>query len=245
MTTSDAPPPYDGVVFDCDSTLSAMEGVEELGRRRPDVLAELKTLTDAAMDGSVPLEQVFGRRLELVRPSRADVGDVAALYVGAALPHAREVVAALRALGKRVTIVSGGLRPAVLGLATHLGLGPDDVHAVDVRFDEDGAYAGFDEDSPLARAGGKIEVLASLAADGPLAFVGDGATDFEAAHLARRFVGFGGVVAREGVLAACTVTCRERDLAALLPLLLSPAELERLANDPEHAELLRALPPLL
>jgi hypothetical protein len=33
------------------------------------------------------------------------------------------------------------------------------VAAVDIHFDEDGGYRGFDEHSPLARSGGKREVM--------------------------------------------------------------------------------------
>lgn len=240
MQISDAPPPYGTVVFDCDSTLSAMEGVEELGREHR---AELSRLTRAAMDGSVPLEQVYGARLALVEPSRSAVERIGRLYVERVLPNARELVRALRALRKRVAIVSGGLAPAVLVLARELGIAAEDVEAVVVRFDESGAYAGFDETSPLARAGGKCLVLERRAARrgaGPLAFVGDGATDLEAAPFAARFVAFGGVERRACVFEQARVHCDVADLAALVPLLLSAEEIALLASDPAHASLVRA-----
>ena len=231
---SDAPPPYRTVVFDCDSTLSAMEGIEELAL--PQQRAELKRLTDLAMDGRVALEEVFGQRLELVRPSRSDVTRIGELYVERVLPNAPAVLKALAALGKRIVIVSGGLRPAVRILAERLGV--TEVQAVDVRFDERGRYADFDRDSPLARSGGKIEVLQALALEAaPLAFVGDGATDVEAAHLAARFVAYGGVERRANVFEAARVTCEAPDYRALLPLLLAPDELQSLRSLPEHAAL--------
>lgn len=236
-----APPPYGTIVFDCDSTLSAMEGIEELcGERR----AEIKELTDRAMLGELPLEDVYGERLRRIRPSRADVARIGELYVQHALPHAAELVAALRALDKRVAIVSGGLLEPVRHLAAALGVDPREVDAVAVLHDEHGEYAGFDEDSPLARAGGKLDVLRSLARDGdarpPVALVGDGATDLEAAPVCARFVGFAGVERRPAVLAAADVTCEVADLAALLPLLCSDAEVAQLAADPVHAPLVRA-----
>jgi phosphoserine phosphatase len=235
----DSPPPYATVAFDCDSTLSAIEGIEELAR---DCRAEVERLTARAMDGRVPLEEVYGARLELIRPTRAAVAEVAEHYARHALPHARELVAALRALGKRVVVVSGGLLPAVLPFALGLGLaGPEDVLAVDLRFDPTGAYAGFDETSPLARSGGKIGVLRALAAGaGALAFVGDGATDLEAGPEAARFIAFGGVVRRERVFEAALVACAVPDFAALLPLLLSTEERARLVARGGHAVLLEA-----
>ena len=64
--------PFRTFMFDCDSTLSRVEGIDEIARGRKDVA----DLTKAAMDGAVPLDQVYGKRLELVRPSRAELGRV-------------------------------------------------------------------------------------------------------------------------------------------------------------------------
>jgi len=238
VTVPDAPPPYAGVAFDCDSTLSTIEGIEELARislkggPRND---ELRDLTRRAMDGELPLEEVYGRRLAIVRPSRADLELAGRRYVETALPGGRELVAALRALGKRVWIVSGGLLPPVRALAEHLGVPPCDVRAVDVKLDADGAYAGFDEASPLARAGGKPIVLRELAASLPsdaehgrrIALVGDGATDLEAAPVLARFVAFGGVERRESVFAEAAARSTATDLRELCDLLLTPDEIER------------------
>src|SRR5258706_8813294 len=64
-------PPFERIVFDCDSTLSRIEGIEELSKARPAaVVAEIAELTAQAMDGRVPLEEVYGRRLQLVAPRR-------------------------------------------------------------------------------------------------------------------------------------------------------------------------------
>jgi phosphoserine phosphatase len=233
---SDLPPPYGTVVFDCDSTLCAMEGIEELAHEN----AEIARLTRAAMEGTVRLEEVYGKRLALVQPSRADVEHIGARYVETLLPNAVRLVAALQALGKRVCIVSGGLLPAVRRAAEALAIPPAQVFAVDLRFDAAGRYGGFDEASPLARAGGKIEILRALRrADERLAFVGDGATDLEAAPEADRFVAFGGVVRHARVLAAARVRCLDPDFRALVPLLSSPAERAELQGRPEHRALLQ------
>lgn len=232
----DSPPPYGTLAFDCDSTLSAMEGIEELAREN----AEVKTLTRAAMEGKIALEEVFGRRLALVRPSRADVERVGRLYVEKLVPGVAALVAALHALGKEVHVVSGGLLPAVRHVADALAIPAARVHAVDLSFDAQGAYAGFDAGSPLARAGGKIEVLRSLTRAGvPLAFIGDGATDLEAAPVCARFVAYGGVERREKVLAAARVKSLEPDFRSLVPLLLSPAEIATLATNPVHRPLVQ------
>ncbi len=214
---------YRTVIFDCDSTLSALEGIEELaaGHRR-----EVETLTDAAMRGEVPLEEVYGRRLDLIRPSRRAVDGLVDQYIGALVEDAAETVAALQAAGVAVRIISGGLAPAVLGLARHLGLSDDHVAAVPLRFSDDGAYAGFDESAPSARAGGKAEIIKGWAEnglDGPVMFVGDGATDLEARDVVDLFVAYAGVLARPAVIAAAPVVVHSRSLAPVLPLALGDA----------------------
>jgi len=242
----DTPPPYRTLVFDCDSTLSRIEGIDELGAAQRDAIA---ALTEQAMDGALRLEEVYGRRLALVRPSRARVAALGEQYVATLVGGARELVRAARALGKRVAIVSGGVRPAVEHLARALGLAPDDVHAVALSFDARGEYAGFDERSPLARSGGKAQVVRELGARPgarPLVLVGDGITDLEAAEGpagsggAERFVAYGGVVRRAPVFARARFHCDTPDFAGLVPLLFSPAEIDKLARDPDHAALFRA-----
>jgi phosphoserine phosphatase len=215
-------PAYRTVIFDCDSTLSALEGIEELAvaHRR-----EVETLTDAAMRGEVPLEEVYGKRLELIRPGRAAVEGLVPRYIDGLVADAAETVAALREAGVDVRVISGGLLPAVLGLARHLGLPDHAVAAVDVHFDDAGGYAGFDEAAPAARAGGKAEVIRGWkAAPGglpaPIMFVGDGATDMEAKPEVDLFVAYAGVIARPEVLDAAPVVIRSRSLAPVLPLAL-------------------------
>jgi phosphoserine phosphatase len=207
------------VVFDCDSTLASIEGLEHLARdKRP----EIERLTEAAMRGEVPLEQVYGRRLEIVRPRRTDVEALGQAYVDALVPDAAEVVAALHAEAIDVRILSGGLRPAVAFLAGELGIPDRAIAAVGVAFDENGEYAGFDTASPLARSGGKREVIRSWRGElpVPVMLVGDGATDLEAADDVEMFVAYAGVIDRSVVTAAADAVVRSHSLAPVLALAL-------------------------
>ena len=49
---------FDIVCFDCDSTLSKIEGIDELGRQSG-LYDELVGLTNAAMNGELALEDVL------------------------------------------------------------------------------------------------------------------------------------------------------------------------------------------
>ena len=187
---------FDVICFDCDSTLSKIEGIDELARRAG-MGAEIAKLTDAAMNGEFPLEAVYERRLALIKPDKASIDWVADLYITEIVAGVKEVFSTLLAQGKTVHIISGGLRPAILPLAAYLGLPESHVHAVEVFFDETGAYAGFDQASPLARTGGKAVVVAGLKTEAPLLMIGDGKTDLEAKQAGAYVIGFGGVVDRD------------------------------------------------
>ena len=158
-------------------------------------------LTDKAMRGLIPLEAIYGERLDSVRPTRAEIDELATVYVERMAPGARETLARLREAGVGLTIASGGFQQAILPLATELGIEPDRVHAVSLRFDERGGYAGFDESSRLARQYGKRETVESLGLEGPVLAVGDGITDYEIASVVDAFAVFTGFVRREAVIA--------------------------------------------
>ena len=236
------PPPFAAIYFDCDSTLSAMEGVDELLRDvDPAFRAEIAALTDAAMNGDLPLAEVYERRLARLAPNRRQLQHVGALYAERALPDAKAVIAALRSLGKVVGVVSGGLLVPVRAFASFLGIDLEHVHAVPLQFDTAGNYRDFDRSSLLWRNQGKVELLRSLpASHRPLAFVGDGVTDLETQGTADRFVGFGGVVARPAVMQRAEVSVIEPRLAAVLPHVLTRDELARLAAHPQFCSLLPA-----
>lgn len=184
------------ICFDCDSTLSKIEGIDELADRAG-MRAEMSKLTDMAMNGEVPLEAVYAKRLSLIRPNADSIDWLAGLYVAEIVEGAADTMAALAAHGKEVHIVSGGIRQAILPLAGFLGVPESRVHAVDIYFNADGSYRDFDQSNPLARTGGKTQVCRDLKRpDSLLWMVGDGKTDMEAKQDGVGVIGFGGVAAR-------------------------------------------------
>ncbi|GAB4162520.1 MAG: hypothetical protein Fur0037_28680 [Planctomycetota bacterium] len=231
--------PFAAVWFDCDSTLSRIEGVDEiLGSSSPELRREILDLTRAAMEGRVPLAGIYETRIERVAPTREMLARVGRRYVECAVPDAGAVCEVLRWLGKRIGILSGGLLPAVRVLADHLGVPSSDVHAVPIRFRPDGTYAGFDRSSPLWRNRGKVEVIAGLpAAFRPFCFVGDGVTDLETRGTADLFVGFGGVEVREPVRLGADCWCETPSLAGILPFVLTAEELAAVRREPRFADL--------
>lgn len=207
------------VIFDCDSTLSTIEGIDELARRKG-VYEQLAPLTTAAMEGRLRLEDIYKQRLELIRPARPDVEWLGQRYSETLVNDAVPVIDALQRAGKQVHIVSGGIRQAVLQLAVTLGISGQRVHAVDLRFTDAGAYAGYDETAALAKSGGKKVVCRQIVGAQAIAvMVGDGITDLEATQDRIRFIGFGGIVRRPAVESIAPDYITEPTLKPLLALL--------------------------
>ena len=229
-------------------TLVTVEGIDELARLKgqADYIADL---THQAMNGKIPLEEVYAKRLELLRPTRAELEEVGRIYRRTLTPQTDEVVAALQLTGVEVCIVSGGLKAAVLDLAEMLRVPANNVHAVAVRLDElSGSwwdytrhqYAGNPDETyfafaptPLAESSGKSAVVRNLASDGKRTMmVGDGSTDLVTKDVVRLFVGFGGVERRATVVEEAAVFIEGPGLAGLLPLALSPYAAGKLTGTP-------------
>ncbi len=190
-------------LLDCDSTLSAIEGIDELGRARGEaVFRQVEAMTHDAMNGKLAVEAVFGRRLEIIQPRASDVAQVAQQYIDTIEPTALATVETLRENGWTVMIVSGGFRNAIRPLADQLGIAR--IEAVDLFFNADGSYRGYDVDYPTTRSGGKPEIIARLKkefAPQRIVMIGDGVSDLETMPGVDLFVGFGRYTAREKVKA--------------------------------------------
>ena len=224
---------YELIFFDCDSTLSTIEGIDELARLKGKA-DRVGLLTNKAMDGELELAEVYGKRLKAIRPTRSQLRAVEERYWETLVEDAPEVIAALRFLGKRVYIISGGLIDAVRGFGRRLGVPPAHIRAVELeynelsgdwwRYHEPGAqqaktYLDYD-DGPLTVSDGKARVVEELAGAQPgrRMMVGDGASDLAAGGAVDLFVGYGGVVAREQVRAEADLFLQADSLAAVLAL---------------------------
>jgi phosphoserine phosphatase len=210
----------DIIIFDCDSTLTAIEGIDELARQAG-VYDQLAPLTRKAMAGETRLDDIYRQRLELIKPSRGDVEWLGHYYVENVVADARTVIDALALAGKEIHIVSGGILRAVSILADHLNISRQYIHAVDVSHTTTGDYAGYEEASPLCRNDGKKIVCNQIVGEKSGAvIIGDGMTDLEAAGDRVQFIGFGGVIRRPAVEAMASDYISDASLISLLPRLL-------------------------
>jgi phosphoserine phosphatase len=189
------------LLVDCDSTLSAIEGIDELARLRgQSTFLAVEAMTRAAMEGGAAMETVFARRLEMIEPRLEELEAVGALYITHVEPNAKRALETARKAGWHPVIVSGGFTQAILPLAAHLEI--ERVEAVRLEFDSAGAFTGFATESPTARTRGKNIVAKQLReefAARKSIMVGDGASDLEVQGDVDFVVGFGGYAIREKV----------------------------------------------
>jgi len=207
------------IAFDCDSTLSAIEGVDELARLAgDDVFRRVADLTNQAMDGTIAIEDVFGRRLDLIQPTREQCCRIGLMYLEQIEPTAKETIAKLQSEGWECLIISGGFAPCIELLAQELRIGK--IEAVPLHFHPDGTYAGFDSSYPTTRNGGKPEILKRIRntyTPERLVMVGDGVSDLETTPAVDHFIGFTRYAARPQVVENCIH--QAKTLAAILDIL--------------------------
>lgn len=243
---------FDFIIFDCDSTLSTIEGIDELARKKGK-FDEVKRMTDAAMDGEVHLQSVYDRRLELLSPTRAEIRELERLYRHTLVPDVPEVIRALQWLDKELFIVSGGLLPAVRPFGEGLGIPRQNIRAVDVLYNRlTGNWWDYQQDqwgqrpdetfldseeTPLIESHGKADVVTHLLAgrEGRSMLVGDGMSDIAAKPVVDLVVGFGGVVTRQQVAREADVFITAASMAPVLPLALNARHRDRLRHTPHQS----------
>ena len=113
--TDKRPARFATVALDVDSTLCSIEGIDWLAARRgAEVARRVSDLTERAMRGDVPLEDVYGQRLSIVRPRREDVDALGRAYIETIAPGAVEAIATWRSRGVCVILLSSAIRHAIL-----------------------------------------------------------------------------------------------------------------------------------
>ncbi len=247
---------FDLIFFDCDSTLSSIEGIDELARFKGKEW-RVGVLTQKAMDGELDLAEVYGKRLSAIRPTRGQLKAIEERYWQTLVPDAQAVIDALHFLKKQVFIISGGLAGPVRGFGQRLGVPPENIRAVELEYNElsgdwwryyepgtmhNQTYLDYD-DSPLTVSSGKPQIVRELAAGkvGRKLMIGDGASDLATRGEVDLFVGFGGVVARPKVKSGSDVFLEVNSLAPILPMAAGAAAYIKTLGTPHQATFERGL----
>src|SRR5260221_6696464 len=87
--------PISAIVFDCDSTLSSIEGIEYLAKNNG-VGDAVKSLTKDAMDKTGLTPSIYQQRLDLVIPRREQVYALGHQYFAHRAPDITDVISRFR-----------------------------------------------------------------------------------------------------------------------------------------------------
>lgn len=220
--------PLDAIVFDCDGTLSTIEGINELAKNNQ-VGDTVVALTHKAMSESGMTPEIYAQRLALTKPTRQQVLAVADQYIATLTPDTAAVIAILLKLNKSIYIMSAGIQLAVELVGKHLNVPKKNIYAVKVNFDNHGHYHDFDHESPLAFNDGKQRMIEQLKLKHKnIALIGDGLNDFAAKDSVTRFIGYGGTFYRQNLAKLCEFYITAPSMAGILPLTLTIDEFDSL-----------------
>ncbi|EKD53813.1 MAG: hypothetical protein ACD_60C00149G0012 [uncultured bacterium] len=224
------PTPLDAIIFDCDGTLSQIEGIDELAKANGTYDA-VKELTAEAMGKSGLNPELYQKRLDLVVPTEKEVHNLGQKYFNYQTEDTSAVIQLLHRINKKIYVISAGLYPAVAIFADLLHIPRQYIFAVNIYFDSKGNFSDYECTSPLTSANGKRSIVSELKKIHPrVAYIGDGLNDYAVYDLATRFIGYGGVYYRENIAALCEFYLKKPTMAGLLPLVLTPAECKKLTR---------------
>ena len=224
--------PAEAVFFDCDGTLSQIEGINYLAELRG-VADEVSALTDQAMSQTGLSVDLYQQRLSYVQPHQQDLFQLAKAYYEYASEDVESVIAILQSLDIAVYVISAGNNPAVSKFSLQLNIPESHVLCVDLEFDVLGNYQSFDNTSPLVGEHGKASLIEQLRKEhgwSEVVLVGDGMNDCQARHVVESFIGYGGNFYRNSVKDLSTFYLPHSSMSALLPLILSEEKVKLLSD---------------
>jgi hypothetical protein len=207
----------EAVVLQVDSAVSSVDGLAWLTNRRDSPTEQrLAALRREAAEQRWGWAELTRARLKLLRPRRAEINELGASYLAALSPGAIDAVAALRRVGIAVALASDVGAEALFGVATALGVSPNELYAPRLRFDAIGAFVSCDLNT--ARADDEVDVTGIRTGSAKLRtlFVGTTRSAVFAPRATDDFVAFSGVGTREGPSDALATLSSFHDLPALV-----------------------------
>lgn len=168
--------PHKLACFDMDSTLIKQEVIVELAKIAG-IGDKVNEITEQAMRGEIDFATSFSRRVALLRGLDASVIDeICPMLIPSAGAFA--TIAALKALGYRTALISGGFLPFAKYIAELLGI--DEYHANPLEI-ENGRLTG-EVLAPILDGNQKAKIVQKIASEMGIGLdevvcIGDGAND--------------------------------------------------------------------
>ncbi|ORX61516.1 phosphoserine phosphatase serb [Hesseltinella vesiculosa] len=166
------------VVFDMDSTLIQQEVIDEIARYAG-VVDQVAAITEEAMNGGMDFKESLKRRVSLLKGTSVNVIDDVKKVL-TFTEGARFLCTALKKLGFKLAVISGGFMPLALYVKAELGL--DYAFANQLQVSSDGLTLTGETTGPIVDGIRKAELLEVIAQSEGVTLnqviaVGDGAND--------------------------------------------------------------------
>lgn len=173
-------------IIDFDSTFVKVEALDDLAEislkahpLKNDLCAQIRGLTDAAMNGEITFPVSLSKRIALLN---ADKSHIEKLVKKLNKQVSQSVIANkdfFRKYSDSIIVISGGFREYITPVVGKFGIPAKNVFANKFKYNTKGKITGFDKTCLLAQAGGKVKQLRKLKLKGELIAIGDGHTDYE------------------------------------------------------------------
>ncbi|KAJ1646738.1 Phosphoserine phosphatase [Dispira simplex] len=166
------------VVFDMDSTLIQQEVIDEIGRYAG-LTEQIAAITERAMNGDIDFKESLRQRVQLLKDTPIDVIDAVKKRLDFT-EGARLLCHALKRLGFKLAVISGGFIPFANYVKHELGL--DYAFANNLKVSADGTRLIGETTGSVVDAERKAELLEVIAQAESVSLdqvvaVGDGAND--------------------------------------------------------------------
>ncbi|MBA3724253.1 MAG: HAD-IB family phosphatase [Candidatus Levybacteria bacterium] len=196
-------------LIDFDSTFIKSEGLEALAAvslqnnvQRESIIEEIKNLTSRAMEGTMPFAQSLSKRVKLLQSNKSHIAMLEKSLKNEISSSITRNKKFFTDNSDRIYIISGGFKELILPVIKNFGIKPQHVFANTFVYDEDGNIIGIDENNPMSKNGGKVQVVTNLKLSNDLYIIGDGYTDYELKKLglAKKFIAFTENITRDSVV---------------------------------------------
>jgi D-3-phosphoglycerate dehydrogenase len=172
-------------VFDFDSTLTSVEGLDVLAeislRNNPDkdqVINKIQEITDLGIDGDISFSDSLRSRISLLNANKFQLTELVDLLKTKLSNSVAANKEFFTKYSDRIYIISCGFKEFIEPVVAELNIHPERIFANTFEFDKDGAITGFDESNPLSKHDGKVGCLKSSGIQGEIQIIGDGYSDF-------------------------------------------------------------------
>ncbi len=177
--------PNRNFVFDFDSTLTSVEGLDVLAEislknnpERDEVVKKIQEITDLGIDGDISFTDSLSRRIALLKANKSQLGELIDFLKTKLSDSVKANQPFFEKYRDQIYVISCGFKEFIEPVVADLGIAPERVFANTFKYDQDGTIIGFDETNPLSQHNGKVNCLKESGIDGEIQIIGDGYSDY-------------------------------------------------------------------